>query len=114
MGQSDVTDADVQLETYIRRQCLRHGTYSTEDVRSLLAAHRHSAVAELRAEIDSAWQIIESCYDIEPRTELEEAAKTNGFKYGLAVAVHTIFKRDAKVADAAIRAMELAAVKGGS
>jgi len=50
------------------------------------------------AEIESAWRLIESEFDIEPRAQIEAEAKTNGFKYGLAQAIHTIWKRDPKVA----------------
>jgi ATP phosphoribosyltransferase regulatory subunit HisZ len=54
-----VTDADVQLETYIRQQCLRHGTYSTEDVRARLAAHRNTGLAdEVRRLREIAAQIV--------------------------------------------------------
>ncbi len=49
------------------------------------------------AEIEAAWKMIESEFDIEPRAQIEAEAKTNGFKYGLAQAIHAIWKRDAKV-----------------
>lgn len=51
---------------------------------------------DLRAEIDAAWQYIEHGYDIESRAELEAQAKTNGFRYGLAQAMHHIQKRRVK------------------
>jgi len=53
------------------------------------------------AEIEATWRLIENEYDIEPRAQIEAEAKTNGFKYGLAQAIHTIWKRDPKVADLA-------------
>lgn len=44
-------------------------------------------------EIDAAWFMIEHGWDIETRAELEKAAKTNGFKFGLAQAIHHLGKR---------------------
>jgi len=58
------------------------------------------------AEIEATWRLIENEYDIEPRAQIEAEAKTNGFKYGLAQAIHTIWKRDPKVADLAAAAEE--------
>lgn len=57
----------------------------------------HGEIAKLNDEIDAAWSGIENGFDIESRAELEKAAKTNGFKYGLAQAVHHIWKRNPKV-----------------
>lgn len=51
---------------------------------------------EARAEIEAAWLGIEHGYDIEPRALIEAEAKTNGFRFGLAQAVHTIWKREPK------------------
>jgi len=64
-------------------------------------AHAAAATAAGEAEIEAAWRLIESEFDIEPRAQIEAEAKTNGFKYGLAQAIHTIWKRDPKVADLA-------------
>lgn len=64
-----------------------------EKVRDLFVRCR-----ELEAERDAAWRYIENAYDIEPRTQLEAEAKENGFKYGLAMAAHQIWKRDPQVA----------------
>jgi pyrroloquinoline quinone (PQQ) biosynthesis protein C len=59
--------------------------------------HRAEAAERARntalAEIDAAWDYISHGYAIESREELEQAAKTNGFKYGLAQAMHHIWKR---------------------
>jgi len=73
----------------------------------------HEATAQLSppdtlaaAEIEATWRLIENEYDIEPRAQIEAEAKTNGFKYGLAQAIHTIWKRDPKVADLAAAAEE--------
>lgn len=49
-----------------------------------------------RAEIDAAWHMIENGWDIESRAELEKQAATNGFQYGLAQAVHHMWKRELK------------------
>lgn len=52
---------------------------------------------EARKEIDAAWFGIEHGFDIETRADLESQARTNGFKYGLAQAVHHMWKRDPRV-----------------
>lgn len=70
MGQPDVTDADIELETYLRRTMLTHGTYSTDDIRTRLAAHRQAAVAKREAEI-VAW-LKESAAQV-PRTSERES-----------------------------------------
>jgi hypothetical protein len=67
------------------------------------------AYAAQAAEIEAAWKMIEAEFDIEPRAQIEAEAKTNGFKYGLAQAVHTIWKRDAKVTELAAELAELRA-----
>jgi septal ring factor EnvC (AmiA/AmiB activator) len=54
-------------------------------------------IAELEAEVDAAWATIRNTFDVEPRSQLEAEAKDNGFKYGLAQAIHHIWKRDAKI-----------------
>ena len=57
-----------------------------------------SRAERAEAEIDAAWFGIAHGYDnIESRAELEQQSKTNGFKYGLAQAVHHIWKRDPNV-----------------
>ena len=56
--------------------------------------------ARLTAEIDAAWFGIDHGFDIESRAELEKQSKTNGFKYGLAQAVHHMWKRNPKVQQA--------------
>lgn len=84
MGQPDVNEADVQLETYIRKQCLRNGTYSTEDVRRLLSAHRAAAVAKRQAEIAerlrNAFQESAAPWDFVAAIQAfyQELIKTNG------------------------------------
>lgn len=55
-----------------------------------LAAER---AAEALREIDAAWFMIEHGWDIESREELERQSRTNGFKYGLAQAIHHLGKR---------------------
>jgi hypothetical protein len=55
-------------------------------------------IALLKAEIEAAWFGIEHAFDIESRELIERESKTNGFKFGLAQAVHTIWKREPKVA----------------
>ena len=62
---------------------------------------QRNAAAE--AEIEAAWKLIDTEYAIEPREQLEAEAKTNGFKHGLAQAIHTIWKRDPKVEDVEAR-----------
>jgi hypothetical protein len=64
-----------------------------------------AALAAAREEIDLAWKMIENAYHIETRADLEEQAKTNGFKYGLHQAVFHIWKRDPKVAAAVADAL---------
>ncbi len=66
--------------------------YSERDYSELKAAHD-----ALLAERERAWLHIETEFDIEPRAQMEAEAKTNGFGYGLAQAIHTIWKRDANV-----------------
>lgn len=56
-------------------------------------------LATAKAEIDAAWFGIDHGYDIETRAELEADARTNGFKFGLAQAVHHIWKREPRVAE---------------
>lgn len=64
-----------------------------------------SILEPLRAEIEAAWFGIEHGYEIEERALIEKEAKTNGFKYGLAQAVHTIWKREPKVIAARMDAL---------
>jgi hypothetical protein len=47
-----------------------------------------------REEIEGAWQMIENCYDVEPRDYFEREAKRNGFTFPLAQAIFHIHKRD--------------------
>ncbi len=63
----------------------------------------------LQAEIDAAWQMIEQGWDIESREELERQAATNGFKFGLAQAVHHMWKRCVKENPAFLRSATPAA-----
>ena len=49
------------------------------------------------AEIEAVWKGIENAYAIEPRSLITEESKTNGFKYPLAQAIHTIWKREPQV-----------------
>lgn len=70
---------------------------TVDDIASIIAAHAEPRVKELEAEIDAAWFGIEHGFDIETRADLEAQSKTNGFKYGLAQAVHHLWKRDPKV-----------------
>lgn len=51
----------------------------------------------LKAQIEAAWFGIEHGYDIEDRAIIEREAKTNGFRFGLAQAIHTIWKREPTV-----------------
>ena len=62
----------------------------TIDKTTRLCVERAIAACE---EIDAAWFMIEHGWDIESRAELEKASATNGFKYGLAQAVHHMHKR---------------------
>ncbi len=56
----------------------------------------HVCSTDAEAEINAAWQMIEQGWDIESREELERQAATNGFKFGLAQAVHHMWKRCVK------------------
>lgn len=60
-------------------------------------AEQDAEIAKLRAEIDAAWLGIENGFDIEPRAELEQQSRTNGFRFGLAQAAHHMWKRDPHV-----------------
>ncbi len=64
-------------------------------------ANTNAAMVEaLKAEIDAAWFSIDHGWDIESREELERQSKTNGFKYGLAQAVHHMWKRPRRAQEA--------------
>ena len=54
---------------------------------------------ECEKEVDAAWAMILRGYGegIESREQLEAEARTNGFRYGLAQAVHHMWKRDPKM-----------------
>lgn len=67
--------------------------HTWDEIQLQLRAQLEAATGE----IDAAWQQIENGWDIETRAELEADAKTNGFRYGLAQAVHHMWKRDRKV-----------------
>jgi len=71
-------------------------------LRDLWADHQR-----LTAEIEATWKGIERGFAIEPRALIEQESKTNGFKYGLAQAIHTIWKREPKVEAAEARVTRL-------
>lgn len=73
-------------------------SYSSMTITRRAAAQILEAVDEPNAEIDAAWAYIKSGYDCESREELEQQSRTNGFKYGLAQAMHHIWKRNPEVA----------------
>lgn len=89
----------------------RAADMARDDRRTLADAYltQQPSYAAQSAEIESAWKMIESEFDIEPRAQIEAEAKTNGFKHGLAQAIHTIWKRDAKVTELAAEIAELRA-----
>jgi len=82
---------------------------SVSEIADRLAAALSPPDTRAAAEIEATWRLIESEFDIEPRAQIEAEAKTNGFKYGLAQAIHTIWKRDPKVAGLAAAAEEAVA-----
>lgn len=51
---------------------------------------------DLELTVERAWHMIENCYSMESRVELETQAATNGFGSGLAQAIFHIHKRPAK------------------
>jgi hypothetical protein len=75
------------------------------DFEELCKAHdewedgKDRCIAELEAELASAWSQIESAYDIEPRSYFEEKYRNSGAT-PLQMAIHYIWKRDPKAAAA--------------
>jgi hypothetical protein len=55
-----------------------------------------SAASDDLTEVDHFWTALANGWDIEPRAYFEEAAKTNGFKSPVEMAVHYMWKRHAK------------------
>jgi len=71
-----------------------------KDTETLLAAQA-TRLRELEAEREEVWKGLYQSYELEPREVIERESKTNGFKYPLVQAIHTIWKREPKVQEAA-------------
>lgn len=56
-------------------------------------------------EVNAAWFQIDNGFEMESREQLEAEAKTNGFHYGLAQAVHHMWKRTPKGSEPSHRDM---------
>lgn len=61
-------------------------------------------------QIDRFWEMLENCWEIEPREYFEKEAPENGFGSPLAMAVHYMWKREPKVAQALADEREACAV----
>lgn len=57
-------------------------------------------------QIDAFWQMLENCFEIEPREYFEQEAPRNGFGSPLAMACFYMWKRDANVEEATRRERE--------
>lgn len=53
-------------------------------------------IAHYKAEVDATWKAIERGWVIEPRSQFEVEALTNGFQYPLVQAIHHLWKRELK------------------
>ncbi len=73
--------------------CRDAATDMLKEADIVAAALRAYDPSQAQAEIDAAWFMIDKGWDIESRAELEKQAKTNGFKFGLAQAIHHLHKR---------------------